>query len=88
MTVFSGALIVAVLSLVVVFFINVSNVLYKIIFSIVVSFSIANLLYWFPCLTGAMCDEYITWAPFIIVQWMISGFIVSLLFQLLFKKKI
>ncbi len=87
LTLWSGGFVVGVISLISTYFVHATNNLDRVIYSMIIAFIVTNILYWMPCWLGANCDEFFSWAPLFIVPWIIVGFFVSFIFQLLFKKK-
>ena len=76
----SGALIVALLSLIATTILNaIFNLKFKWAIFLIIPFLAANALYWSPVMFGADSSEYSTWAAIFIIPWYIGGVLSSLL---------
>jgi len=83
----SGGFIIALLSLVLTYFFQTKNNLYKILFSILIALLTSKTLYWFPCLLDNLsCTEQSNWEMVFVLPWFIIGFLTSILFQLIRDK--
>ncbi len=85
----TGALVVAILSMVLSYGIcRLKLKKFKWSINLSMPFIVANLLYWSPVFFGAESSQYATWAPLFIVYWFIAGAIASILVMLFNRNKI
>ena len=87
LSIFSGAVVVAVLSTIVVWRLTVLWPDFRKLWVLIVPFIIAFSLYWSPVWLGADPSEYHAWALVFIIPWFLAGALPSAVIARILKKR-
>ena len=82
----SGGFVIALINLILTYFLYTKNNFYKVLFSTIISYLSSYILYWLPCMGHSNCSEHSNWEVVVVFPWFIIGFLTSISFQLILDK--